>query len=111
MTENLGITNFIWLDGVEGLEITDMHIDGFAKFHDSATIVCMDSLDLIYWEVPPEDISILFNAQTALGEAYNYVYLPLSENNVLPLGGKTLDTKEVSRNSCKKLGKESMLLL
>jgi len=29
LTSNMGITNFIWLDGVYGSEITDMHIDGF----------------------------------------------------------------------------------
>lgn len=29
----LGVNNFIWLDGVAGLEITDMHIDGFARFY------------------------------------------------------------------------------
>ena len=28
----LGVTNFIWLDGQAGIEITDQHIDGFARF-------------------------------------------------------------------------------
>ena len=93
MTINLGITNFIWLDGVPGLEITDMHIDGFARFHDSTTIVTMDSLDLIYWEVPPTDISILYNAQNIDEEPYNYVYLPLSANNVVTTWGQNLGYK------------------
>jgi|GEM_PF-1739300 len=31
-TKYLGVTKFIWLKGKAGLEITDMHIDGFARF-------------------------------------------------------------------------------
>ena len=93
MTINLGVTNFIWLDGVPGLEITDMHIDGFARFHNSTTIVTMDSIDLIYWEVLPSDISILYNAQNIDDEPYNYLYLPLSANNVVTTWGQNLGYK------------------
>jgi agmatine deiminase len=93
MTTNLGVTNFIWLEGVMGLEITDMHIDGFAKFHDSNTIVTMNSPDLIYWEVPADDISILYNAQNVNGNPYNYVYLPLTVNNVVTTWGQNLGYK------------------
>jgi len=93
MTINLGVTNFIWLDGVPGLEITDMHIDGFARFNDSSTIVTMDSLDLIYWEVPPDDISILYNAQDINGNPYNFLYLPLTANNVVTTWGENLGYK------------------
>ncbi|MGB1038514.1 MAG: agmatine deiminase family protein, partial [Bacteroidia bacterium] len=35
----LGVVNFVWLDGQAGLEITDQHIDGFARFGNSTTIV------------------------------------------------------------------------
>ena len=31
-TKYLDVSNFIWLEGKAGLEITDMHIDGFARF-------------------------------------------------------------------------------
>jgi len=93
MTINLGITNFIWLDGVAGLEITDMHIDGFARFNDSATIVTMDSLDLIYWEVPPSDISILYDAQDINGNPYSFLHLPLTANNVITTWGENLEYK------------------
>jgi len=93
MTTNLGVTNFIWLDGVAGLEITDMHIDGFARFHDSTTIVTMENPDLLYWEVPASDISILYNAQNVNGEPYNYVYLPLTVNNVVTTWGQNLGYK------------------
>lgn len=90
LTEHLGVTNFIWLEGVPGLEITDMHIDGFARFHDDKTIVCMDSSDLVYWEVPPADISTLFSAKNKDGEAYEYIFLPLSQNNVVTTWGENL---------------------
>ncbi len=93
MTINLGVTNFIWLDGVAGLEITDMHIDGFARFLDSTTIVTMESPDLLYWEVPATDIDILYNAQNINGEPYNFVYLPLSANNVITTWGQNLGYK------------------
>lgn len=83
MASYLGITNFIWLDGVAGLEITDMHIDGFARFLDTNTIITMDSLDLVYWQVPPTDISTLYNAQNANGTDYSVVYLPLTQNDVV----------------------------
>jgi len=93
MTTNLGVTNFIWLDGVPGLEITDMHIDGFARFHDSTTIVTMNSPDLLYWEVPATDIEILYNAQNIDGNPYNYVNLPLTANNVVTTWGQNLGYK------------------
>ena len=93
MTINLGVTNFIWLDGVQGLEITDMHIDGFARFNDSATIVTMDSLDLIYWEVPPADISRLYDAHDINGNPYNFLHLPLTANNVITTWGQNLGYK------------------
>ncbi|MEA3446627.1 MAG: agmatine deiminase family protein [Bacteroidota bacterium] len=93
MTINIGVTNFIWLDGVAGLEITDMHIDGFARFHDSSTIVTMDSLDLIYWEVPAADINTLYCAQNIVGNPYTYIYLPLTANNVVTTWGQNLGYK------------------
>lgn len=37
-TKYLGVTNFLWLDGQAGLEITDQHIDGFARFGNTTTI-------------------------------------------------------------------------
>lgn len=83
LTRYMGITKFIWLDGIYGLEITDMHIDGFVKFADENTIVTMDSLDLISWEVPVNDISAVHAATNTGGTAYDYLYLPLTQNNVV----------------------------
>ena len=46
----LGVTNVIWLDGVAGMEITDMHIDGFVRFaSDGRQLVTMSQDDLIEW--------------------------------------------------------------
>ncbi len=93
LTTYLGVINFIWLDGVMGLELTDMHIDGFARFFDSTTIIAMDSLDLIYWELPATDITTLFNAQNTNGNAYDFVFLPLTQNNVETTWGENLGYK------------------
>ncbi len=90
---NLGVTNFIWLDGVPGLEITDMHIDGFARFGNPNTIVTMNNADLLYWEVPQADINTLYAAEDADGNAYNFVHLPLTQNNVVTAYGKNLGYK------------------
>ena len=89
MTQNLGITNFIWLDGQfgESEDITDQHIDGFLKFHGDNTIVTMNSADLNYWYVSASDREIIFNATNAFGEPYNYVYLPLTQNPVTTTWG------------------------
>lgn len=83
ITTYIGITQFIWLDGVYGLEITDMHIDGFVKFANDSTIVTMDSTDLLSWDVSGSDINTLYNATNISGTAYNYIILPLTQNNVI----------------------------
>lgn len=90
MTTYLGVSNFIWLDGVSGLEITDMHIDGFARFHSPDTIVTMNSTDLTYWEVPNADINTLMNATNVNGQSYDYVILPLTQNDVTTTWGQNL---------------------
>lgn len=92
-TQYLGVTNFIWLDGVPGLEVTDMHIDGFARFGDENTIVTMNATNLNYWEVPQSDITKLYAAKDANGQAYDFVYLPLTQNDVKTAYGKNLGYK------------------
>lgn len=89
----LGATNFIWLDGVAGLEITDMHIDGFARFDGEGTIVTMSKGDLSEWDVPAHDIERLYRAKNKKGKPYNFVQLPLTQENVKTTYGKTLDHK------------------
>ena len=60
---DLGVTNFIWLDGVPNLDITDFHIDGFAKFHDKSTIITLNKKDLAEWGTSDKDINKLLQAK------------------------------------------------
>ncbi len=92
-TKYLGATKFIWLNGVAGLETTDMHIDGFAKFANGNTIVTMPNNDLITYDVPEADINTLFAAVDKNGIAYNFVKIPLTQNNVVTTNGTNLDIK------------------
>lgn len=89
-TKYLGVTNFIWLDGVAGLEITDMHIDGFVKFANKNTLVTMSEDDLLNWEVPANDIDKIYIAKNKDGIAYDIVNLPLTQKNVVTEYGKNL---------------------
>ncbi len=93
LTQNLGVTNFIWLTGVPNADLTDMHIDGFARFGNATTIVTMNTADLTYWEVPQADITKLFAAKNKNGAAYTFVTLPLTQNNVKTAYGKDLGYK------------------
>lgn len=93
LTTNVGATKFIWLNGVAGLEITDMHIDGFAKFVNNTTLVTMNNSDLLYWDVPQTDINTLYAAKNSNNTTYSKVYLPLTQNNVVTTFGKNLGYK------------------
>ena len=95
LTTYLGLTNFIWLDGIFGgwEDITDQHIDGFAKFHGTNTIVTMNEEDLDYWYISADDIYTLYNATRENGDTYDYVYLPLTDNNVVTTWGQNLGYK------------------
>ncbi|WP_233603206.1 agmatine/peptidylarginine deiminase [Pedobacter sp. KBW06] len=90
-TRYYGVTNFIWLEGKAGLEITDMHIDGFARFADKNTIVTMSPDDLLEWQVPQNDINKLFKSTNKNRKKYNFVKLPLTQENVTTAYGKKLD--------------------
>lgn len=86
----LGATNFIWLDGQAGLEITDQHIDGFARFGNSNTIVTMENDDLLDFDVKQSDIDKLYAAKNKEGQAYNFLKLPLTQNDVVTTYGENL---------------------
>jgi agmatine deiminase len=89
----LGVTHFVWLDGQPGLEITDQHIDGFARFGNSETIVTMTEQDLLDYDVMPSDIEQLYAATNKEGQAYTFLKLPLTQNNVVTTYGKDLGYK------------------
>lgn len=92
-TTNLGITKFIWLNGVTGLEVTDMHIDGFARFANATTIVTMNQANLLDWGVPQTDINTLMAATNKNNVPYTFVTVPLTQNNVQPTYGAPLAFK------------------
>jgi hypothetical protein len=89
----LGITNFIWLDGVYGQDITDHHIDGFVKFANDSTIITMDSTDLDYWLVSGGEIDLIYNATDVNNNPYNILTVPLTQNNVHTTYGNNLGIK------------------
>lgn len=89
----LGATHFVWLDGQPGLEITDQHIDGFARFGSDSTIVTMAAADLLEYDVLQSDIDKLFAAKDANGVSYSFVKLPLTQKTVSTSDGEDLGYK------------------
>lgn len=55
------------------MEITDQHIDGFAKFGNDNTIVTMNENDLIDFDVKESDIIKLYAARNINGQPYNFI--------------------------------------
>lgn len=92
-TKYLGVTHFIWLDGVPGLEITDINIDGLARFGNPTTIVTMDQNDLLESQMKQSDIDKLFAAKNKNNKAYSFLNLPLTKTNVVTAYGKNLGYK------------------
>jgi agmatine deiminase len=91
----LGVTKFIWLDGADGGQddITDTHIDGFARFGPNGTIVTMSAANLAYWGISPADINTLYSAKNLRNAPYSFVQLPLTANNVVTTYGFNLGYK------------------
>jgi len=92
MREYMGAERVIWLDGADGggEDITDYHVDGFARFGNTRTIVTMNERDLREWGISEKDAGTLFEATDADGVPYDFVYLPLTEKNVVTTGGEDL---------------------
>jgi agmatine deiminase len=93
-TQYLGATKFYWLAGAFSTDdITDFHIDGFAKFVPGNKLVTMSQADLLYWGVTQADINILFGMTNTSNVAYTKVFLPLTQNNVFKIDGTDLGYK------------------
>lgn len=86
----LGVKNFIWLQGAKGEDITDAHIDGFARFLDSRTILTVKKSDFgdLYEGMKMSDYQKLTHATNAQGEPYQVITLPLTKKNVQGLDYK-----------------------
>jgi agmatine deiminase len=92
-TKYLGITHFVWLDGQAGLELTDQHIDGFARFGNPSTIVTMNQEDLLNFDVKQSDIDKLLAAKNKNGKPYTFLNVPLTQQNVRTTNGTNLGYK------------------
>lgn len=93
-TDYIGATKFIWLEGyLSPDDITDGHIDGFAKFANDSTLVTMNDADLTYWGLSSNDIATLYAASDITNEEYHIVYLPLTQNEVITTSGNDLGYK------------------
>lgn len=73
-----GVSNFLWLEGAAGLDLTDDHIDGTARFAGSDTIVTLERKEFRN----AKDYDVLANARNAAGNPYYIVHLPLSDKPV-----------------------------
>ena len=89
----LGFKKVIWLDGVAGKDITDMHIDGFVKFANDSTLVTMSRDDLRYWLLTKKEIDTIYHATNLKGEKYQLIQLPLTKRVVKTTHGKKLKVK------------------
>ncbi|MEY2828887.1 MAG: hypothetical protein RIQ33_745 [Bacteroidota bacterium] len=90
----LGVSKFIWLDGFYSVDdITDAHIDGFARFANGTHLVTMSTTDLTYWGLSTTDISLLTSATDINNKAYTITQLPLTQNDVTTAYGKNLGYK------------------
>ncbi|MBO3697886.1 agmatine/peptidylarginine deiminase [Roseivirga sp. E12] len=76
----LGVTNFVWLDGIAGLDITDMHIDGVARFVGNHTIATYSKevVENFGEDIIIKDYEVLKTAKNAVGQSYTIVELPLA---------------------------------
>ena len=90
----IGATKFIWLDGFFSTDdITDAHIDGFAKFAPGNKLVTMNQTDLLYWGVSQTDINKLYAASNTNNVVYTKIYIPLTQNDVSKTNGTSLGYK------------------
>ena len=89
LTKYYGVTNFIWLEGVAGMDITDNHIDGMIKFLDDKTIIADSEFDLSPAEMKGwKDAKTLLNAKNVDGEPYEFIFLPSTKKEVVQVEGE-----------------------
>jgi len=93
-TKYYGATKIIWLEGGFSAEdVTDMHIDGIAKFVPGNKMATMSNADLLEWGLTQNDINTLYAASNKDNQVYTKVYLPLTQNNVVTTDGTNLGYK------------------
>jgi len=91
LTKYYGVTNFIWLDGVAGMDITDNHIDGMIKFFDDKTIIADSEFDLDPSDLSDDDdAKKLLTATNIDGDPYEFVFLPSTKETVVEVKGERM---------------------
>ena len=95
LTEHPGATKFLWLDGKPGghEDITDMHVDGFARFATADVLVTMRYADLRYWGLSHADVTTLYAATDLQNQPYRFVKLPLTQHDIVTTYGFDLGYK------------------
>jgi agmatine deiminase len=88
LTKYYGVKNFIWLDGVAGMDITDNHIDGMMKFYDDKLIIADSIFNLDPSTLEDGDEKTLLTAKNTNGEPYEFVFLPSTKENVVQVEGE-----------------------
>ncbi len=89
LTKYYGVTNFIWLKGVAGQDITDNHIDGMIKIFDENIIVADSEFDLdISTLDDDDDEKKLLTAKNSDGRPFDFVFLPSTKDFVVEIEGE-----------------------
>lgn len=90
LTKYMGVTNFIWLEGVINEDITDAHIDGFARFYNDETILTVSEDDFyeLFENIKGSDYEILKSAKNINNKQYKLIEFPMTKNNVKGLNYK-----------------------
>jgi len=89
LTQYYGVTNFIWLDGVAGMDITDNHIDGMMKFFNEKIIIADSEFDLNPDELSDDDdVKKLLTATNINDAPYEFVFLPSTKDVVVEVEGE-----------------------
>lgn len=90
ITKYYGATNFVWLDGVAGMDITDNHIDGMIKFYDDKTIIAAPEFNKDHPDFVEDDKDTkkLLTAKNIDGKPYEFVFMPSTKNGVIEVDGE-----------------------
>lgn len=85
-----GRQTFIWLDGVNNEDITDAHIDGFARFYNDRTLLPVSDENFydLFEGIKAEDYQVLQSAKNAQGQDYEIIEFPMTAENVTGLDYK-----------------------
>ncbi|MGL4304898.1 MAG: agmatine deiminase family protein [Mycobacteriaceae bacterium] len=78
LKELLGVSKVIWVNGIQGKDITDFHIDALARFAGPGVVALSKPATTgdIWWQAYEQARGILENTTDAQGRSINIVELP-----------------------------------